>query len=138
VALPSRHAPEAPGPRGAYGHHTHPDPTGPGCRESPGRRESSNVIERLPDDHRSLGRHEAARNVARSSPRRWARDVTVRNSGRERGASRLSKIAEGRRAPVFTLEDAPGRRVLTADFKGKDVIVYFYPEDDAPGCTKEA
>jgi thioredoxin-dependent peroxiredoxin len=64
--------------------------------------------------------------------------VTVRNSGLERGASRLSKIAEGRRAPVFTLEDAPGRRVLTADFKGKDVIVYFYPKDDVPGCPKEA
>jgi thioredoxin-dependent peroxiredoxin len=50
----------------------------------------------------------------------------------------MSKIAEGRKGPDFTLEDAGGRRVSLADFKGKDVIVYFYPKDDTPGCTKEA
>jgi peroxiredoxin Q/BCP len=50
----------------------------------------------------------------------------------------MSRIAEGRKAPDFTLQDAEGRRVSLADFKGKDVIVYFYPKDDTPGCTKEA
>ena len=50
----------------------------------------------------------------------------------------MGKIAEGRNAPDFTLQDAAGRRVSLADFKGKDVIVYFYPKDDTPGCTKEA
>jgi peroxiredoxin Q/BCP len=50
----------------------------------------------------------------------------------------MSKIAEGRKAPDFTLEDAAGRRVSLADFEGKDVVVYFYPKDDTPGCTKEA
>jgi thioredoxin-dependent peroxiredoxin len=50
----------------------------------------------------------------------------------------MSKIAEGRKAPDFTLEDSAGRRVSLADFKGNDVIVYFYPKDDTPGCTKEA
>src|SRR5438034_5553632 len=49
-----------------------------------------------------------------------------------------TKIAEGKKAPDFTLEDASGKRVSLADFKGKDVIVYFYPKDDTPGCTKEA
>ncbi len=49
-----------------------------------------------------------------------------------------TKIVEGRKAPDFTLEDANGKRVSLADFKGKDVIVYFYPKDDTPGCTKEA
>jgi peroxiredoxin Q/BCP len=49
-----------------------------------------------------------------------------------------TNIAEGRKAPDFTLEDASGKRVSLADFKGKDVIVYFYPKDDTPGCTKEA
>jgi thioredoxin-dependent peroxiredoxin len=48
------------------------------------------------------------------------------------------KIVEGRKAPDFTLEDARGERVSLADFKGKHVIVYFYPKDDTPGCTKEA
>ena len=50
----------------------------------------------------------------------------------------MGKIVEGRNAPDFTLQDAAGRRVSLADFKGKDVIVYFYPKDDTPGCTKEA
>jgi thioredoxin-dependent peroxiredoxin len=49
-----------------------------------------------------------------------------------------TRIVEGRKAPAFSLEDAVGRRVSLADFKGKDVIVYFYPKDDTPGCTKEA
>jgi peroxiredoxin Q/BCP len=47
-------------------------------------------------------------------------------------------IEEGKAAPAFTLEDAKGNKVSLADFKGRDVIVYFYPKDDTPGCTKEA
>jgi peroxiredoxin Q/BCP len=50
----------------------------------------------------------------------------------------MSKIVEGRKAPDFTLQDAAGHRVSLEDFKGKDVVVYFYPKDDTPGCTKEA
>jgi len=50
----------------------------------------------------------------------------------------LAAITEGRKAPSFTLPDAEGRRLSLADFKGKDVVVYFYPRDDTPGCTKEA
>jgi peroxiredoxin Q/BCP len=49
-----------------------------------------------------------------------------------------TKIVEGHKAPDFTLEDAAGGRVSLSDFKGKHVIVYFYPKDDTPGCTKEA
>lgn len=40
--------------------------------------------------------------------------------------------------PPFSLEDAGGRRVSLADFRGRDVVLYFYPADDTPGCTKEA
>ena len=47
-------------------------------------------------------------------------------------------IEEGKAAPAFTLEDAAGNAVSLKDFRGKDVIVYFYPKDDTPGCTKEA
>ena len=50
----------------------------------------------------------------------------------------MAKITEGRPAPALALEDASGRRVSLADFRGRDVIVYFYPRDDTPGCTKEA
>jgi thioredoxin-dependent peroxiredoxin len=49
-----------------------------------------------------------------------------------------TKIIEGRKAPDFTLNDARGKRVSLADFKGQHVVVYFYPKDDTPGCTKEA
>jgi peroxiredoxin Q/BCP len=47
-------------------------------------------------------------------------------------------IEEGRAAPAFTLTDQNGEKVSLKDFRGKDVIVYFYPRDNTPGCTKEA
>ena len=47
-------------------------------------------------------------------------------------------IQEGKKAPAFKLADENGRAVSLADFAGKDVILYFYPRDDTPGCTKEA
>jgi peroxiredoxin Q/BCP len=47
-------------------------------------------------------------------------------------------IQEGKAAPAFTLPGPGGKKVSLADFAGKDVIVYFYPKDDTPGCTKEA
>lgn len=47
-------------------------------------------------------------------------------------------IVEGKAAPAFTLPDADGNKVALKDFAGRDVIVYFYPKDDTPGCTKEA
>ena len=50
----------------------------------------------------------------------------------------MPAIKEGGKAPGFTLEDSAGQRVSLGDFKGQDVVVYFYPRDDTPGCTKEA
>jgi peroxiredoxin Q/BCP len=47
-------------------------------------------------------------------------------------------IEEGKAAPAFTLADADGKKVSLKDFTGKHVILYFYPKDDTPGCTKEA
>jgi len=47
-------------------------------------------------------------------------------------------ITEGRKAPAFELEDAEGNPVTLEDFAGRNVILYFYPRDDTPGCTKEA
>jgi peroxiredoxin Q/BCP len=46
--------------------------------------------------------------------------------------------AEGRQAPEFTLNDQDGSPVSLADHRGRHVIVYFYPRDETPGCTKEA
>jgi thioredoxin-dependent peroxiredoxin len=50
----------------------------------------------------------------------------------------VTTVAEGRKAPDLALEDASGERVSLKDFKGKHIVVYFYPRDDTPGCTKEA
>ena len=47
-------------------------------------------------------------------------------------------IEEGKVAPAFTLTDHNGDRVALKDFRGKDVVVYFYPRDNTPGCTKQA
>ena len=47
-------------------------------------------------------------------------------------------IEEGRAAPAFTLKDAQGNKVSLKDFRGRNVVLYFYPKDDTPGCTKEA
>jgi peroxiredoxin Q/BCP len=47
-------------------------------------------------------------------------------------------ISAGKKAPDFTLESAEGKPVKLSDFKGKKVVVYFYPKDDTPGCTKES
>src|SRR5215831_18696103 len=51
---------------------------------------------------------------------------------------RRMAIEEGKAAPAFTLPDANGKEVSLKDFAGKNVILYFYPKDDTPGCTKEA
>lgn len=48
------------------------------------------------------------------------------------------RLAEGASAPTFELQDQDGKSVSLAQFKGKKVIVYFYPAAATPGCTKEA
>ena len=47
-------------------------------------------------------------------------------------------IAEGETAPDFTLPADDGRDLKLSDLRGKPVILYFYPQDDTPGCTREA
>lgn len=47
-------------------------------------------------------------------------------------------IKEGSKAPAFTLTDDTGEKVSLKDFKGKKVILYFYPKDMTPGCTQQA
>ena len=47
-------------------------------------------------------------------------------------------IQEGQLAPIFTLTDSTGSSVALEQLRGKYVVLYFYPRDDTPGCTKEA
>jgi len=50
----------------------------------------------------------------------------------------MTELKEGDAAPTFTAKDQNGNTVSLSDFTGKDVILYFYPKDDTPGCTAEA
>ena len=47
-------------------------------------------------------------------------------------------LETGMKAPAFTLKDKDGNDVSLADFKGKKVVLYFYPKDNTPGCTRQA
>ena len=47
-------------------------------------------------------------------------------------------MAEKIKAPDFTLKDKEGNDVSLSDFKGKKVVLYFYPKDNTPGCTRQA
>jgi thioredoxin-dependent peroxiredoxin len=47
-------------------------------------------------------------------------------------------VKEGNAAPVFTAKNANGETVRLKDLRGQKVVLYFYPKDDTPGCTKEA
>jgi thioredoxin-dependent peroxiredoxin len=48
------------------------------------------------------------------------------------------KLKPGDRAPAFTLLDQKGKKVKLSDYKGKPVVVYFYPKADTPGCTTQS
>lgn len=50
----------------------------------------------------------------------------------------MSLPALGKSAPAFTLPASNGKKVSLKDFKGKKVVLYFYPKDDTSGCTKQA
>ncbi|MSR59138.1 MAG: thioredoxin-dependent thiol peroxidase [Planctomycetaceae bacterium] len=47
-------------------------------------------------------------------------------------------VEEGTKAPDFILATDDGKKVKLSQFRGKPVVVYFYPKDDTPGCTREA
>ncbi len=47
-------------------------------------------------------------------------------------------LKEGDQAPDFVLRDAGGNEVRLSDFRGRKVVLYFYPKDDTPGCTRQA
>lgn len=50
----------------------------------------------------------------------------------------MALIDPGKKAPAFSLKDQDGQTHKLADYAGKPVVIYFYPKDDTPGCTKES
>lgn len=53
-------------------------------------------------------------------------------------SSKTPELMVGQKAPNFTLLSDTGEKISLKDFRGKKVVLYFYPKDDTPGCTKEA
>lgn len=53
-------------------------------------------------------------------------------------SSKTPELRAGQKAPNFTLLSDTGEKISLKDFRGKKVVLYFYPKDDTPGCTKEA
>jgi peroxiredoxin Q/BCP len=49
-----------------------------------------------------------------------------------------AELKVGQKAPDFTVMNDKGEKVKLSDYKGKKIVLYFYPKDDTPGCTKEA
>lgn len=50
----------------------------------------------------------------------------------------MTELSEGQKAPDFAANDQNGKSISLSDLSGRDVILYFYPKDDTPGCTAEA
>jgi peroxiredoxin Q/BCP len=65
-------------------------------------------------------------------------DISTLSPATEESQKMADWLEPGTKAPAFTLTDDQGQKVRLADLKGKPVVVYFYPRDDTPGCTKEA
>src|SRR5213594_1218265 len=77
------------------------------------------------------------------TPRNGSVESTLSIAGLIIGESTMSKASSaalnvGQNAPDFTVLNDQGQKVKLSDFRGKKVVLYFYPKDDTPGCTKEA
>jgi peroxiredoxin Q/BCP len=64
--------------------------------------------------------------------------VILINGIRLEGAIYMTKLNKGDKAPVFRLSDQDEKEVALEDFKGRKLLLYFYPKADTPGCTKQA
>lgn len=62
----------------------------------------------------------------------------VRSTARTKGSGLADKLESGDKAPDFRLSDQDDNEVALGDFKGRKLLVYFYPKADTPGCTKQS
>ncbi|KAM4097582.1 hypothetical protein ACJW30_07G012000 [Castanea mollissima] len=67
----------------------------------------------------------------------YSSSLSIPSSSSVKG-SIFAKVNKGTTPPSFTLKDQDGKTVSLSKFKGKPVVVYFYPADETPGCTKQA
>lgn len=80
-----------------------------------------------------------AKSTARSAPRKKAKKTAPRTTLPSPGiATEISGLAPGEIVPSFELPDQDGNTVSSDSLRGEPYVLYFYPKDDTPGCTKEA
>lgn len=101
------------------------------------RKKSSNTVVSTPARPAAASRARAARKDA-SSSRPAAGEKPKSRSAASPPIARTSGLAEGSRAPSFTLPGDGGGCVSLADFAGKKLVIFFYPRANTPGCTREA
>lgn len=98
-------------------------------RQSPKALSSSHNLVILPKSS-----HSQFYGVKLSSPS----SLSLPSSNSSRMTFIFAKVNKGGVPPSLTLKDQEGRNVTLSKFKGKPVVVYFYPADESPGCTKQA
>ena len=69
-----------------------------------------------------------------------AKKITTKpeKSNSEKFVAHTTKLKVGDKAPAFAAKDQNGKTISSTDFKGKNIVLYFYPKDNTPGCTMEA
>jgi len=101
------------------------------------RKKSSKTATPKPARPTTAGRAKPARKAAPSSKPAAGEKPRARPAASLRGPQ-ASELAEGSRAPSFTLPRDGGARVSLADFIGRKLVIFFYPRANTPGCTREA
>src|SRR5690606_29241388 len=84
---------------------------------------------------RGARRHRARRRCTNGHPRRWRHGTPASIAYYPSG---MPLIEPGKKAPAFALKDQNGELHRLSDYAGRPVVLYFYPKDDTPGCTKES
>jgi peroxiredoxin Q/BCP len=86
-------------------------------------------------EHRAMGANEARNRKATTS----ATAASAKRAGESSAqTAKRTLLRPGEPAPDFRLPSSEGREIALSEFRGKHVVVYFYPRDDTPGCTREA
>jgi peroxiredoxin Q/BCP len=98
------------------------------------------------DSSKKPGNSKSTTNKATSSQGKKKNLTSSKTTGDSSKKARVKKLSSskakelkvGQLAPVVALMDGQGKKVTLSDFRGKRVVLFFYPKDDTPGCTKEA
>ncbi|MBL8171464.1 MAG: thioredoxin-dependent thiol peroxidase [Acidobacteria bacterium] len=80
----------------------------------------------------------ATKAAAKPAAKSTAKPAAKKTAQAAAAPAESSSLKVGAKAPAFSLKNTDGKTVKLADFKGKKVVLYFYPKDMTPGCTKEA